>query len=175
MLVVEDVTSVVWSPVWASTVFFILLVIILLVRPQGLFGQVKKKAMRIFKTVGLLALLVIALAFPLLFPNSAVTTIAVFTLLFAALPPAGISSQAIPAISLWDMVSTGVGAYALAIMCLHWNIPGGYIPFLLVPVAGLVAAAFSVVLGWIALRVRRHTFVVITIAMFLSFNYWPII
>ena len=39
MLVVEDVTSVVWSPIWASTVFFILLVIILLARPQGLFGQ----------------------------------------------------------------------------------------------------------------------------------------
>jgi branched-chain amino acid transport system permease protein len=41
MLVIEDVTSVIWSPVWASTVFFILLVIILLVRPQGLLGQVE--------------------------------------------------------------------------------------------------------------------------------------
>lgn len=41
MLVVEDVTSVIWSPIWASTVFFILLVIILLVRPQGLLGQVE--------------------------------------------------------------------------------------------------------------------------------------
>ena len=41
MLVIEDVTSVVWSPVWASTVFFILLVIILLVRPQGLLGQLE--------------------------------------------------------------------------------------------------------------------------------------
>ncbi len=41
MLIIEDVTSVVWSPVWASTVFFILLVIILLVRPQGLLGQVE--------------------------------------------------------------------------------------------------------------------------------------
>ncbi len=40
MLVIEDVTSVVWSPVWASTVFFILLVVILLLRPQGLLGQV---------------------------------------------------------------------------------------------------------------------------------------
>ncbi len=39
MLVIEDVTAVVWSPVWASTVFFVLLVVILLVRPQGLFGQ----------------------------------------------------------------------------------------------------------------------------------------
>ncbi len=41
MLVVEDVTAVVWSPVWASTVFFSMLVIILLVRPQGLFGQLE--------------------------------------------------------------------------------------------------------------------------------------
>jgi len=41
MLVIEDVTSVAWSPVWASTVFFILLVIILVVRPQGLLGQVE--------------------------------------------------------------------------------------------------------------------------------------
>jgi branched-chain amino acid transport system permease protein len=41
MLVVEDVTAVVWSPVWANTVFFILLVIILVLRPQGLFGQVE--------------------------------------------------------------------------------------------------------------------------------------
>jgi branched-chain amino acid transport system permease protein len=38
MLVIEDVASVVWSPVWASTVFFVLLVIILVLRPQGLFG-----------------------------------------------------------------------------------------------------------------------------------------
>lgn len=41
MLVVEDITSVIWSPVWASTVFYILLVIILVVRPQGLLGQVE--------------------------------------------------------------------------------------------------------------------------------------
>lgn len=39
MLVLEDVTSVVWSPVWASTVFFMILVIVLAIRPQGLFGQ----------------------------------------------------------------------------------------------------------------------------------------
>jgi branched-chain amino acid transport system permease protein len=39
MLVIEDVTAVVWSPVWASTVFFILLVVILVFRPQGLLGQ----------------------------------------------------------------------------------------------------------------------------------------
>ncbi len=41
MLVVEDVTAVVWSPLWASTAFFALLVVILLIRPQGLFGQLE--------------------------------------------------------------------------------------------------------------------------------------
>jgi branched-chain amino acid transport system permease protein len=39
MLVIEDVVAVAWSPLWANTVFFLLLVVILLVRPQGLFGQ----------------------------------------------------------------------------------------------------------------------------------------
>ena len=39
MLVIEDVTSVVWSPVWATTVFFALLIVIMIVRPQGLFGK----------------------------------------------------------------------------------------------------------------------------------------
>lgn len=39
MLVIEDVTSILWSPTWATTVFFILLVIILVLRPQGLLGQ----------------------------------------------------------------------------------------------------------------------------------------
>ncbi len=39
MLVIEDVTSVVWSPVWATTVFFALLIVVMVVRPQGLFGK----------------------------------------------------------------------------------------------------------------------------------------
>jgi branched-chain amino acid transport system permease protein len=38
MLVTEDVTSAVTSPVWASFVFFVVLVLVLLVRPQGLYG-----------------------------------------------------------------------------------------------------------------------------------------
>lgn len=41
MLVIEDITVAIWSPVWASTVFFVLLVIILVTRPQGLLGQVE--------------------------------------------------------------------------------------------------------------------------------------
>jgi len=38
MLIIEDVTAVVWQPVWSSTIFFMLLVLLLVFRPQGLFG-----------------------------------------------------------------------------------------------------------------------------------------
>jgi branched-chain amino acid transport system permease protein len=43
-LVIEDVTAVVWSPVWASTMFFAVLVVVLLVRPNGMFGQQEARA-----------------------------------------------------------------------------------------------------------------------------------
>lgn len=43
-LVIEDVTAVLWSPVWASTVFFAVLVVVLLVRPNGLFGRQEARA-----------------------------------------------------------------------------------------------------------------------------------
>ncbi len=39
MLIISDITAVVWNPVWSSTVFFMLLVVLLLFRPQGLLGQ----------------------------------------------------------------------------------------------------------------------------------------
>lgn len=44
MLVIEDVTAVIWSPVWSSTVFFGLLVLLLLFRPQGLFGKLATRS-----------------------------------------------------------------------------------------------------------------------------------
>lgn len=38
-LVIEDVTAVIWGPTWSTTVFYSLLVLLLLFRPQGLFGK----------------------------------------------------------------------------------------------------------------------------------------
>jgi branched-chain amino acid transport system permease protein len=38
MLISTDVTAVVISPVWASFVFFVILIAVLVVRPQGLYG-----------------------------------------------------------------------------------------------------------------------------------------
>ena len=127
--------------------------------------------MKIFKAVGLLVLLALAIAFPLLFSNPAVTTIAVFTLMFAAAATGwNIFSGYTGYIALGHAAYFGLGAYTLALICQHWNIPGGYMPFWFVPVAGLVTAVFAIPLGWIALRVRRHTFVVITIAIFFIFQ-----
>lgn len=127
--------------------------------------------MKIAKTVGLLLLIVITIAFPLVFTNPAVTTIAVFTLMFAAAVTGwNIFAGYTGYIALGHAAFFGLGAYALALMCQDWNIPGGYIPFLLVPVAGIVAAIFAIPLGWISLRVRRHTFVVMTIAIFFIFQ-----
>jgi branched-chain amino acid transport system permease protein len=39
MITIEDVISVAWGPVWSSLTFFLVLVIVLSFRPQGLFGQ----------------------------------------------------------------------------------------------------------------------------------------
>jgi branched-chain amino acid transport system permease protein len=39
MLVLEDVVAVVWSPIWATLVFFAVLVVVLSVRPAGFFGR----------------------------------------------------------------------------------------------------------------------------------------
>jgi branched-chain amino acid transport system permease protein len=119
------------------------------------------------KGIGLIALLVIFLVFPQVFSNPAVTTIAVFTLFYATATTAwNIFSGYTGYIALGHAAFFGVGSYAIALMCQAWNVPGGYLPFLLVPVAGLIAALFAVPVGWISLRVRKHTFVVITIAIF---------
>jgi branched-chain amino acid transport system permease protein len=44
MLVIEDVVAVVWSPLWAPFVFFAVLVVVLSLKPTGLFGQAGVRA-----------------------------------------------------------------------------------------------------------------------------------
>jgi branched-chain amino acid transport system permease protein len=123
--------------------------------------------MKKIRTLGLLALLALLLAFPLLFPDPAVTTIAVFTLLYAGATTAwNLFSGYTGYVSLGSVVFYGIGGYAMAILCQDWNIQGGYTPFLLLPLVGLIASAFAIPLGWLALRSSRHVFVVITLAMF---------
>jgi branched-chain amino acid transport system permease protein len=39
MLVIQDVVAVVWSATWGQTTFYLILVLVLLLRPQGLLGR----------------------------------------------------------------------------------------------------------------------------------------
>jgi branched-chain amino acid transport system permease protein len=128
--------------------------------------------MKKLRTLGLLVLLLLALVFPvLLSPNLAVTSISVFTLVFAmATTGWNIFSGYTGYISIGHAVYFGVGAYTIALICQHWNIPGGYLPFLLVPLTGLAAVAFAIPLGWILLRVRRYVFSITTIALMFIFQ-----
>jgi branched-chain amino acid transport system permease protein len=158
---------------------------------EGEQARQAKATITILKIVGLLALFMVILVFPLqISPDEATTTIAVYTLMFAAWATswnafAGYTGY----IALGHAAFFGSGAYALGVMCEHWHIgnplngtgggdlsflfihiPADYAPFALVPIAGLIIGLISVPIGWIALRTRRHTFIVITIAIFFIFQ-----
>ena len=123
--------------------------------------------MRIAKFVGLILLLAVLIAFPQVFPNPAITTIACLTVFYATATTGwNIFSGYTGYIALGHAAYFGIGSYAMALLCQYWRVPAGYLPFLLLPLVGLIAAGFAVPLGWISLRTRKHTFVVITIAIF---------
>ena len=111
------------------------------------------------------AALAVALALPLASLDPSVLNIAVFTLMYVGLATAwNIIGGFAGYISLGHAGFFGIGAYALGLLVGHLGVPGGYGPFLLVPVAGLLTAAVAVPVGWIALRTRAATFVIVTIA-----------
>lgn len=123
--------------------------------------------MKMLRIMVPLVILGLALIFPeFLSPSTAVTGVAVFTLILAiAVSSWNIFSGYTGYISLGHSAYYGIGAYTFALASQHWQIPGGFAPFLLLPLAGLAAGLFAIPLGWISLRVRRHTFIVVTIAL----------
>ena len=121
--------------------------------------------------VPLFAIILFALVFPLLIGDPSINSIAVEVLLLTGAAVVwNIFSGYTGYISLGHATYYGLGAYILALACQDWHIPGGYGPFLLLPLAGLGAGIFSIPLGWIALRTQRFTFIVITIAIFFIFQ-----
>lgn len=119
---------------------------------------------------GLVLLAAVAVAFPQVFPNPAVTIYGVLALIFVTVASAwNIFSGYTGYISLGHAVFYGSGAYAMGIAAKHWNITGTTV-FALLPLSAAVGAAIAVPFGLIALRVRRHTFIVITIAVFFIFQ-----
>ncbi|HEY4026925.1 MAG TPA: branched-chain amino acid ABC transporter permease [Candidatus Dormibacteraeota bacterium] len=106
-----------------------------------------------------------ALLLPVLSPDPSFLNIGVFTLMYVGLATAwNISGGYTGYVSLGHAGFFGLGAYTLGLMLGHLRVPGGYAPFLVVPVVGLVTAALALPVGWIALRTRAATFVIVTIA-----------
>jgi ABC-type branched-subunit amino acid transport system permease subunit len=121
---------------------------------------------------GWLVVLLFVLIFPIfLSPNNAITDMAVLCLIYAmAATGWNIFSGFTGYISIGHAVYFGVGAYTMALVCQHWNVPGGYLPFLLLPVCGLIALVFSIPLGMLALRVRKYAFSITTISLMFIFQ-----
>jgi branched-chain amino acid transport system permease protein len=123
----------------------------------------------LWRAAGLVVLLAAAAAIPLA-KNVTVTHVGVFVLLYVGAAVAwNIFSGFTGYISLGAAVFFGTGVYTVALLSKHLNLAGGIV-FALYPLAGLVAAVVAVPFGLIALRVRRHTFVVVTIAVFFIFQ-----
>jgi branched-chain amino acid transport system permease protein len=119
---------------------------------------------------GLVAVLAVAVAFPFLFPSPVATNYGVYTLIFVAVASAwNVFSGFSGYISLGHAVFFGSGAYALGIAARDWHVTGAGV-FGLLPLAAAVGALIAVPFGLVALRVRRHTFIVITIAVFFIFQ-----
>ncbi len=125
---------------------------------------------RHWRAAALAALLVIAVIFPLVFSSALDTLFAINTLIYvAAVTGWSLFSGNTGYISLGHAVFFGTGAYTVGLLAWHQHLTGDVI-FATLPLGGLAAAVVAVPFGLIALRVRRHTFVVITIAIFFIFQ-----
>jgi branched-chain amino acid transport system permease protein len=126
---------------------------------------------------GLVVLAAAAVLFPLVFSNPALTNYGVLTMIFVTAATGwNIFSGNTGYISLGQAVFYGSGAYAMGIAARDWHIQGTEV-FALLPLSGAVGALIAVPFGLVALRVQRHTFIVITLAIFfifqlMAFNLW---
>jgi branched-chain amino acid transport system permease protein len=124
----------------------------------------------LLKAGGLVALAAVAVAFPQVFSNPAISNYGVFTLIFVTSVVAwNIFSGNTGYISLGQAVFYGSGAYTMGLAAKDWHITGDAV-FALLPLCAAVGALIAVPFGLVALRVRRHTFIVLTIAVFFIFQ-----
>ena len=111
------------------------------------------------KKVNLLWLVALAIALfvPNIITNPAYRQIAVITLIFTACATSwNMFSGYSGYVALGSAAFYGTGAYTMALLSLHLHVHAG--------------GDMAIPIGLIALRVRRHTFVVITIAIFFVFQ-----
>src|SRR2546421_6349711 len=126
--------------------------------------------MKHYRTLGLIAIVLFSLAFPILIGDSTINSMAVNVLLLTGAAVVwNIFSGYTGYISLGHATYYGLGAYILTLACQDWHIPGGYEPFLLVPLAGFVGGGFFPPLWLFGIRTRPAIFLGLTIANFLLF------
>jgi len=109
--------------------------------------------------------------FPVVVTDPTTTSIAFFALVFMVAASAwNIFSGYSGYLALGHAVFFGGGGYAVAIAARDWHVAGGWPVFALLLFGGLVAGLIAIPVGLVALRTRRHTFVVVTIAIFFIFQ-----
>src|SRR5437588_12900640 len=120
---------------------------------------------------GVAVLVALIAVFPLAVTDPTATSIGVFALVFMVSASAwNIFSGYSGYLALGHAVFFGCGGYAVALAARDWHVAGGWGLFALLPFGGLVAGLIAIPVGLIALRTRRHTFVVVTIAIFFIFQ-----
>jgi branched-chain amino acid transport system permease protein len=118
-----------------------------------------------------LIIFVLLVLFPLGVTDPSTTSIAVFALVFmVATSSWNIFSGYSGYLALGHAVFFGSGGYAVALAARDWHVAGGWPVFALLPFGGIVAGLIAIPVGLVALRIRRHTFVVVTIAIFFIFQ-----
>jgi branched-chain amino acid transport system permease protein len=137
----------------------------------GTAGPTGAPAARWVKLAAIAVVSVLFLGFPLVITDPSTTSIAVFALVFMVAASAwNIFSGYSGYLALGHAVFFGTGGYAVAMAANSWHVAGGWPVFALLPFGGLVAGLVAIPVGLIALRTRRHTFVVVTIAIFFIFQ-----
>lgn len=127
--------------------------------------------MKKLKWLALSAPLTLSLTLPFTVGDLTISSLLVNLLLICGVATAwNIFSGYTGYLSLGHAAYYGIGAYTLAIACKAWNVEGGIIPFLMLPLVGLMGLLFAVPLGWLALKTRQHTFMILTLAIFYIFE-----
>jgi branched-chain amino acid transport system permease protein len=120
---------------------------------------------------GLAVVAALITVFPIVVTDPTATSIGVFTLVFMVSAAAwNVFSGYSGYLALGHAVFFGTGGYAVALAAQDWHVAGGWPVFALLPFGGLVAGLIAIPVGLVALRTRRHTFVVVTIAIFFIFQ-----
>jgi branched-chain amino acid transport system permease protein len=120
---------------------------------------------------GVIVVMALIAVFPLVITDPTATSIGIFTLVFMVSASAwNIFSGYSGYLALGHAVFFGTGGYAVALAARDWHVAGGWPVFALLPFGGLVAGLIAIPVGLVALRTRRHTFVVVTIAIFFIFQ-----